>query len=130
VDDVKKQFPEEIHTVKSTGREKEEIASTGIPLISLLKTSELKTKEAPKHYDYYFFVILEARDGYRVYFSLAELMLDAKENPTLLVWEENGKPLSSEEQPFRLFTRGTTRNMWGVTRITLVDGHKLADILK
>jgi len=55
VDDVKKQFTGEIHTVKSTGREKEEIASTGIPLISLLKTSELKTEEIPKHYDYYFF---------------------------------------------------------------------------
>ena len=130
VDEVRKQFAGDIQTVKSVGRDKEERTLTGIPLISLIRAAELKMEETPKHYDYTFFVILDAHDGYRIYFSFAELALDIKENPTLLIWEENGKPLSDNEQPFRLFTRGSTRSMWGVTRITLVDGHKLLGNLK
>jgi DMSO/TMAO reductase YedYZ molybdopterin-dependent catalytic subunit len=130
VEDVKKQFAGEIQTVKSTGRDKEEKTSAGIPLVSLLKATELKTQETPKHYDLSFIVILEAHDGYRAYFTFAELSMGAKENPTLLVWEENGKPLPENELPFRLFTRGSDRSIYGITRITLVDGVKLAESLK
>ena len=134
VDDVKKQFAGEIQTVKSTRMDKEkkpvEFTVTGIPLVSLLKAAELKTEAAPKHHDLTFIVILEAHDGYRVYFSFAELMLYAKESPTMIIWEENGKPLSGDEPPFRLFTKGSDRSIWGITRVTLVDGHKLAVSLK
>ena len=134
VDDVKKGFAGEIQTVKSSRQDKEkktvDFTVTGIPLTSLLKAAELKTEKTPKHYDLTFIVIFEAHDGYRVFFTLAELLLNAKENPTLLVWEENGKPLPGEEPPFRLFTKGSDRSIWGITRITLVDGHKLAVSLK
>jgi len=126
VDDVKKQFAGEIQTVTKTGRDKKESTLTGIPLISLLRAADLKLEETPKHYDYSFFVIVQANDGYRGYFTIAELTLDVKDSPTLLVWEENGKPLADVEQPFRLFTRGTSRSMHGIMHITLVDGNKLA----
>jgi len=131
VEDVKKQFAGEIRTVKSTfGPEKQELASTGIPLISLLKAAELKTAETPKHYDLSFIVLLEAHDGYRVWFTFAELSSGAKENPALLVWEENGKPLPDSETPFRLRAGSNDRSIFGITRITLVDGVKLANSLK
>ena len=131
VDDVKKQFAGEIQNVKLTiGREKQEITSTGIPLISLVRAAELKTEETPKHYDISFIVILEAHDGYRAYFSFAELAAGAKENPVMLVWEEDGKPLPGNELPFRLRGPGSDRSIYGITRITLVDGIKLADSLK
>ena len=131
VEDVKKQFAGEIQTVESvSGPEKQTKTSTGILLLSLLKAAELKTEETPKHYDLSFIVILEAHDGYRAYFTLAELALNAKENPTLLVWEENGKPLADNELPFRLLTKGGDRSIYGITRITLVDGIKLAVSLK
>ena len=131
VDDVKKQFTEEIQTVKSTfGPEKEERSSTGIPLVSLLKAAELKTAETPKHYDLSFIVIIEAYDGYRVWFTFAELAADEKENPVLLVWEENGKPIPDSEEPFRLRAGGNDRSIFGITRVTLVDGIKLAESLK
>ena len=46
VDDVKKQFAGEVQNVKfAIGREKEEITSTGIPLISLVRAAELKSKK-------------------------------------------------------------------------------------
>ena len=131
VDDVKSRFASEIRTVKSTfGIDKQERTSTGIPLFSLLKASELNVKETPKHYDLSFIVILEAHDGYRAYFTLAELVFGAKENPVMLVWEENGKPIPDNEAPFRLRANEGDRSIFGITRITLVDGIKLADSLK
>ena len=130
VDDVKKQFAEEVRTAKSTfGAEKQERISTGIPLISLLRASELKTAETPKHYDFSFIVIIEAYDGYRAWFSFAELAVGEKENPVLLIWEENGKPIPDNETPFRLRV-DSSRSIFGITRITLVDGIKLAESLK
>jgi len=131
VEDVKKQFAGEIQNVKLViGREKTEITSTGIPLISLIKAAELKTEETPKHYDMSFIVILEAHDGYRAWFTFAELAAGAKENPVMFVWEENGKPLPGNELPFRLRASGNDRSIYGITRITLVDGIKLANSLK
>ena len=117
--------------MKSTfGPEKQERASTGIPLISLLSAAELKTEETPKHYDLSFIVIIEAYDGYRAWFTFAELATGAKEKPVLLVWEENGKPIPDNETPFRLRADSSDRSIFGITRITLVDGIKLADGLK
>ena len=131
VDDVKKQFAVEIQTRKRTfGPDKRELSSTGIPLISLLKAAEFKTAKTQKHYDLSFLVIIEAHDGYRAWFTFAELAEGEKENPVLLVWEENGKPVPENEAPFRLRAGGGDRSIYGITRITLVDGVKLADSMK
>jgi len=131
LDDVKKEFAGEIKTVKSTfGPEKEERTSTGIPLFLLLKATGLKMEKSPKHYDLSFIVIVEAHDGYRVYFTFAELAEGAKENPVLLVWEENGKPIPDAERPFRLRAGSNDRSIFGIKRVTLVDGVKLANSLK
>ena len=45
--------------------------------------------------------LVETYDGYRAWFSFVELAIGAKENPALLVWEENGKPIPDNETPFR-----------------------------
>jgi hypothetical protein len=129
VDEIKKHFAGEIQTAESAGREKQLKTSTGIPLISLIKASELKTKETPRNYASSFIVILESHDGYRAWFSYAELASGTKENPVLLVWEQNGKPLPDNELPFRLLAGSGDRSIYGITRLTLVDGVKLADIL-
>ena len=131
VEDVKKHFAEETRTVKSTiGRENQETTSIGIPLISLLRNADLKLSETPKHHDFTFFVIVEAYDGYRAYFTFAELASGDKENPVLLAWEENGKPIPDNEAPFRLRGTSSTRSIFGITRITLIDGARLAESMK
>jgi DMSO/TMAO reductase YedYZ molybdopterin-dependent catalytic subunit len=131
VDDVKKQFAGEIQNAKLIiGREKQEITATGIPLVSLIMAAELKTEKTPKHYDISFIVILEAHDGYRAYFTFAELISGTKDNSVMLVWEENGKPLPDNELPFRLRASGSDRSIYGITHIMLVDGIKLANSLK
>jgi DMSO/TMAO reductase YedYZ molybdopterin-dependent catalytic subunit len=132
VDEVKNQFANQIRTVKSVvGPSKQEITSTGIPLISLLRATELKMDVIHKHAGFNHIVILEAQDGYRSYYAFAELSNGARgENPALLVWEENGKPLPDNEQPFRLRDGGNRGAIYGIKRIIIVDGTKLADSFK
>ena len=48
------------------------------------------------------FVLGEARDGYRVVFSLAELDPDFIDDEVLLADSANDKPLSAEAGPFRI----------------------------
>jgi DMSO/TMAO reductase YedYZ molybdopterin-dependent catalytic subunit len=48
------------------------------------------------------YVLAEARDGYRIVFSLAELDPDFIDSESLLADSSNGKPLSGEEGPFRI----------------------------
>lgn len=129
---VKKQFPEELQTRKYVdGHDKQEKTATGVPLLSVIKAAEVKIESTPKHYDMSFIVILEAHDGYRVYFSLAELMNREREDEskTLLLVEEDGQLLSGTDAPFKLLTTGSDRRIFGITSITLVDGIKLADSL-
>ena len=129
---VKKQFAEELLTRKYVaGQDKKEKTAIGIPLLSVIRAAELKTEATPKHYDMSFIIIIEAHDGYRAYFSLAELMSREHENEskTLLVMEEDGHMLSGNDTPFKLLTTGNDRRIFGITSITLVDGTKLADSL-
>jgi len=130
VDEVKKEFADQIRTVKSTvGRSRQEITSTGVPLISLLRAAELKMEAAHRHPGFNHIVILEAYDGYRSYYAFAELV-NQREKPALLVWEENGKPIPDNEAPFRLRDGGNRGAIYGITRIIIVEGTKLADGFK
>jgi hypothetical protein len=133
VDNLRQQFAKEIQTVKFTlGEDKQQKSGTGIPLLSLIKTARLKTEKTPKHYDLSFMVILEAHDGYRVYFSYAELSPQAGHAEVWLVWDVDGKPLTDKEAPLRLVVstdRAPDRCIYGIARMTLVDGTKLANQL-
>ena len=133
VDDLKRQFAAEIQTVKFTGTEdKQQKTGTGIPLMSLIKAAELKTEKIPKHYDLSFLVILEAKDGYRVYFSFAEMAAQSGHAEVWLIWDVDGKSLEGKEAPLRLVVstdRGPDRWIYGITTMTLVDGTKLANQL-
>ena len=133
VADLKRQFAKEVQTIKFTlGEDKQQKTGTGIPLMSLIQASELKTEKAPKHYDLSFFVILQARDGYRAYFSYAELSSQGGHANVWLLWDVDGKPLSDKEAPLRLVVetdRHPDRYIYGIASMTLVDGTKLANQL-
>jgi DMSO/TMAO reductase YedYZ molybdopterin-dependent catalytic subunit len=129
VDDLKQNFPKEIQTIKlSSVEDKQQKTATGIPLLSLIKAAEIKTEKSAKHSDLSFIVILEARDSYRVFFSLAELIEQSAQPQIWLVWEMDGAPLSGKEAPLRLISinRGASRSIYGVSSMTLADGAKLA----
>jgi len=50
-----------------------------------------------------------------------------------LIWTVDGKPLSGKEAPLRLVVpsdKSVDRQIYGINKITLVDGIKLANQLK
>jgi hypothetical protein len=130
IEDLKKQFPQEVQSIKfSLSKDKPQQTATGIPLLSLIKAAEPRIEKTQKHYDLTFLVILEARDSYRIFFSLAELLPQCGNGQAWLVWDVDGKPFSGKEAPFSLIVlsdRGHDRHIYGIATIRVVDGIKLA----
>ena len=68
------------------------------------------------HHDLKFLVILEAKDSYQAFFSLAELKPpQGSDARAFLIWDVDGKPLSGKEAPLRLIltTDGEARQIHG-----------------
>ena len=134
LEELKAQFAGQIQSVKFTaGKDKQPKVGTGIPLLSAIKADALKTDVRLAHHDLKFLVILEAKDSYQAFFSLAELTPPQGSNAqAFLIWEMDGKQLSEKEAPLRLVLTmdGEARQIHGLTTITLVDGIKLANQLK
>lgn len=134
VEELKTKFAGQVQDIKFTaGMDKAVKVGTGLPLFSIIQTAELKTDKSIKHHDLSFLAIVEASDNYRVFFTLAELMPQGGHAQAWLLWNVDGKPLSGKEAPFRLVVstdQGADRYIYGVTKITLVDGVKLANQLK
>jgi hypothetical protein len=130
VEDLKQQFSKEVQLIKfSLGKDTPQQSATGIPLLALIQAASPKIEKTQKHYDLTYFVIVEARDLYRVFFSMAELLPQCGNAQAWLIWEVDGKPLAGKEAPLRLLVlsdRGHDRQIYGVATIRLVDGVQLA----
>lgn len=69
-------------------------------------------------------VLVEAADGYRVVFALAELdpsFRGAERPPVLLVWAEDGAPVASEYGPLRLVVPAERRPSRWIRQVTRVS---------
>ena len=134
IEELKAQFASQVQNVKFTaGKDKQLKVGTGIPILSAIQAAALKTDPHINHHDLKFLVILEAKDSYQAFFSLAELTPTQGQSPhSFLVWEIDGKPLPDKEAPLRLVLTndGEARQIHGITSITLVDGVKLSSQLK
>jgi DMSO/TMAO reductase YedYZ molybdopterin-dependent catalytic subunit len=132
IEDLKRQFAKDIKTVAfSTGKDAPQQTGTGIPLIALIQAAGPKAGGG-KHADLSFIVCIEARDGYRVFFSLAELLPEIGNSQAWLLWEMDGKPLSGNEAPCRLIVttdKGHSRSIFGIASVNLFDGAALANRL-
>jgi DMSO/TMAO reductase YedYZ molybdopterin-dependent catalytic subunit len=72
-------------------------------------------------------VLAEAKDGYKVAFSLGELDPIVTDNQIVLADTKNGKPLPAEEAPFRVVIPKDNigaRSIRMVTRLTIVQFNK------
>ncbi len=134
VEELKTKLAGDVQDVKfSAGKDKQMMVGTGVPLMAVIQMAGLKTDKGIKHHDLSFLVILEASDGYRVFFSYAELMPRAGNAQAFLIWNVDGKSLPGKEAPLRLVfstDKPADRLIYGVKSITLVDGIKLANQLK
>jgi DMSO/TMAO reductase YedYZ molybdopterin-dependent catalytic subunit len=81
-----------------------EIVYSGTPLVEVLKTGGLllNAGEAGIRESVKMTVFIEAVDGYRVAFSLAELDPELTDRIVLLADARDGRPLSPHEGPFRI----------------------------
>jgi DMSO/TMAO reductase YedYZ molybdopterin-dependent catalytic subunit len=134
VDTLKTQFAGQIQEIKFTaGMDKSVKMGTGIPLLSVIEAAGPKAEKGPKHPEMGFLIILEAHDSYRVFFSLPELMPKVGHAQAWLIWNVDGTPLSDKEAPLRLVVttdQGPDRGIYGLVKVTMVDGNKLAGQLK
>ena len=137
-------FADQIKEIKFIDQSWQKKTATGIPLYSVIKAAEPMIEKETKwtkrdradsklHAHMTFFVILEARDTFRAFFSLAELMPELGSTEVYLVWDIEGEPLSGKEVPFRLATvnaKMPDRQIYAISSITVVNGDKLANQLK
>jgi len=133
-EELKAKFAAQTKEIKFLGgMDKSTHTGIGVPLLTLVQGVALKTDSATKHHDLKFLVIVEAHDGYRVIFSMAELLPQAGNAEAWLLWSVDGKPFSGKEAPFRLVVptdKAGDRAIFGVTQILLADGVKVANQLK
>jgi hypothetical protein len=96
----------EIHTPDPHNPGKETVYS-GTPLVEVLKVGGLLLSGMAGIRDIVTMtVIVEATDGYRALFSLAELDPELTDRVTLLADTKDGAPLPPREGPFRIIVPG------------------------
>lgn len=74
----------------------------GVPLETLLQKAGVPHSEALRGAAMTEYVLVEANDGYRVTFSLAELDSGIADSEVLVAYSMNGAPLGENEGPFKL----------------------------
>jgi DMSO/TMAO reductase YedYZ molybdopterin-dependent catalytic subunit len=69
-------------------------------------------------------VLIEAADGYRAVFSLAELNPELTDRVVLLADTKDGQPLPPQEGPFRIIVPGEKRPVRWVRQVRTIVVHK------
>lgn len=83
-------------------RDKGPFVFSGVPVFAILEAAGYDLDQ-PKRGAYLTqYVVLTARDGYRVVYSMGEFDPKSKREAPLLVWQQDGAPLKAEEGFFRL----------------------------
>src|SRR5262249_39854256 len=94
-----------VQTVRFTMKGVEHTAKC-VPLWALIEAVRPRVDPNRKNHRVGFAIILRARDGYTVAFSLAELAPDIGDHKVWLAVEVDGKPLAENEAPVRLLIPG------------------------
>jgi hypothetical protein len=102
-----------------------------VPLFALIEAARPRVDPQRKNHRVGFAVITQARDGYTVAFSLAELSPDIGDRKVWVALDADGKPLPENDGPVRLLVPDEGKghyHRWtlGVTSIVVVDGAKVS----
>lgn len=81
----------------------------GVPLLGLLRAAKAMPAEPLRGRDLSRFLRVDARDGYRVLFSLAELDPSLGNRQVFVVDRCDGKPLGNKDGPLRLIAPEDSR---------------------
>jgi DMSO/TMAO reductase YedYZ molybdopterin-dependent catalytic subunit len=115
----------ELHTTDPHDPGKE-IVYSGTPLVEVLKAAGLRLDagESGIRETVRMTVFVEAADGYRAAFSLAELDPELTDRVILLADTKDGQPLTSREGPFRIVVPNEKRPTRWVRQVKTVTVRK------
>lgn len=100
------------------------VAFHGVLLPDVLSKVSLPTGEKFHSTAASYYLVVEARDGYRAAFAWAELDSTFTDKPVYLVTERDGQPLSDKDGPFQLVVPGEKRDGRWVRQITALQVRK------
>ena len=90
----------------------------GVLLADVLAKVDRPTGEKFHHTAASYYLVVEARDGYRAVFAWAELDPTFMDKAIYVVTRRDGKPLEGEDGPFRLVVPGEKRGARWVKQVT------------
>lgn len=93
----------------------------GVRLIELLREAGVPTGDALRGQALALYVRVDAADGYRAVYSLAELDPGFRDGEVILADRRDGKPLDAREGPFRLIAPAEKRPARWVRQVTAID---------
>lgn len=93
----------------------------GVRLIDLLREAGVPTGEALRGRALSLYVRVDAADGYRAVYALAELDAGFRDADVILADRRDGEPLDAKEGPFRVVAPGDKRPARWVRQVTAVD---------
>ena len=97
--------------VHATDRDGKDITYSGVSLAELLRVAGLKLDPAsmPSRDNVASYILVEAADGYRAVFAMAEIDPAQTDRVILLADHKEGKALFGNEGPFRIVVPGEKR---------------------
>lgn len=104
-------------TVRAKDHAGQEAEFTGVAVVDVLKRAGVKFGADLKGAALTQYLVVEASDGYRAVFSLAELDPACTDRVVLLTDRRDGKPLSSSEGPFQIVVPGEKRHARWVRQV-------------
>jgi DMSO/TMAO reductase YedYZ molybdopterin-dependent catalytic subunit len=104
-----------VHVVDDKGAV---VTYEGVPVAELLRRADAPLGRQLRGPRMKLYVVVEAADGYRAVFALAEFDPDFTDRIILLADRRDGHPLSSEEGPFRIVVPGEKRHARWVRGVT------------
>ncbi len=106
------------HTVKTTTEKGAEASFDGVLLTDVLGKADLPTGPKFRRTAASYYLVVEARDGYRAVFAWPELDATFMDKAVYVVTKRDGKPLSEEAGPFQLVVPGEKRHARWVRQVT------------
>jgi DMSO/TMAO reductase YedYZ molybdopterin-dependent catalytic subunit len=105
------------HTVRAKAHDGVESEYQGVALIDLLTKAGVSTGPALKGKELTLYVVVEAADGYRATFAVAELDPTFTDRVILLADRRDGRPLSDREGPLQVIVPGEKKHARWVRQV-------------
>jgi hypothetical protein len=105
-------------TVQAKDHDRPEATFEGVPLMEILQMAGVKFGEKLRGQALANYLLVEASDGYKVSFALAELDSAFTDQIVLLADRQDNKPLSENEGPLRIIVPHEKRHGRWVRQVT------------